>query len=149
MRAIDSLTRKTLGLHNETIVDGVDITLNNWFACGINLTKASIDQLAQRAIKENQQERNFPEKAVGLPGVFVGQFAANTLTDTFFDSRGWGKGQLFVNGYNIGRYWPTAGPQMTLYVPKPFLQQMNTVLLIELTGAQQNFITFIDHAVWN
>uniref|UniRef100_A0A914DTL5 Glycoside hydrolase 35 catalytic domain-containing protein n=1 Tax=Acrobeloides nanus TaxID=290746 RepID=A0A914DTL5_9BILA len=99
------------GLHNETIVDGVDITLNNWFACGINLTKESIDQLAQSVINENQQERMFPEKAVGLPGVFVGQFVANTLTDTFFDSRGWGKGQLFVNGYNIGRYWPTAGPQ--------------------------------------
>ena len=97
------------------MVDGVDITLNNWFACGINLTKESIDQLAQSVTKENQQKRNFPEKAVGSPGVFVGQFVANTLTDTFFDSRGWGKGQLFVNGYNIGRYWPTAGPQVRIF----------------------------------
>lgn len=37
---------------------------------------------------------------------------------------------------------------MTLYVPKPYIQQMNTVILIELIGAQQNFINFIDHAVY-
>ena len=38
---------------------------------------------------------------------------------------------------------------MTLYVPKPIIQQNNTVLLIELSGAQQNYVNFIDHAVWS
>uniref|UniRef100_A0A914CYX1 Beta-galactosidase n=1 Tax=Acrobeloides nanus TaxID=290746 RepID=A0A914CYX1_9BILA len=52
-----------------------------------------------------------PEKAQLQPGVYVGQFTASQLEDTFFDSTGWGKGQLFINGYNLGRYWPTAGPQ--------------------------------------
>ena len=27
------------------------------------------------------------------------------------------KGVAYINGYNIGRYWPSMGPQLTLYVP--------------------------------
>ena len=37
---------------------------------------------------------------------------------------------------------------MTLYVPKPFLQQKNTVVLIELVGGQQTYANFIDHKIW-
>jgi beta-galactosidase len=29
---------------------------------------------------------------------------------------------VFVNGFNMGRYWD-AGPQRTLYVPGPLLQR--------------------------
>ena len=99
------------GLHTNVTLDGV--ALQNWYGCGINLTKASIDQLASSVISENKGAI-LPEKAASTPGVFVGQFVASALQDTFFDSRGWGKGQLFVNGYNLGRYWPTAGPQVTI-----------------------------------
>uniref|UniRef100_A0A914ED15 Glycoside hydrolase 35 catalytic domain-containing protein n=1 Tax=Acrobeloides nanus TaxID=290746 RepID=A0A914ED15_9BILA len=99
------------GLHTGVTLDGV--ALHNWYACGINLTKAAIDQLASSVINENNGDI-LPEKAASTPGVFVGQFVASALQDTFFDSRGWGKGQLFVNGYNLGRYWPTAGPQVTI-----------------------------------
>uniref|UniRef100_A0A914EAD2 Glycoside hydrolase 35 catalytic domain-containing protein n=1 Tax=Acrobeloides nanus TaxID=290746 RepID=A0A914EAD2_9BILA len=45
------------------------------------------------------------EQAAFQPGVFVGTFSASAFTDTFFNSTGWGKGQLFVNGFNVGRYW--------------------------------------------
>ena len=36
--------------------------------------------------------------------------------------QGWTKGQVFVNGFNLGRYWDI-GPQESLYVPGPLLQQ--------------------------
>ncbi len=36
--------------------------------------------------------------------------------------RRWRKGLVFVNGFNLGRYWD-AGPQRTLYVPGPLLQR--------------------------
>uniref|UniRef100_A0A914C9R7 Glycoside hydrolase 35 catalytic domain-containing protein n=1 Tax=Acrobeloides nanus TaxID=290746 RepID=A0A914C9R7_9BILA len=101
------------GLHTNVTLDGA--ALKNWYACGINLTKAAIDQLASSVINENNGDI-LPEKAASTPGVFVGQFVASAFQDTFFDSRGWGKGQLFVNGYNIGRYWPTAGPQVTISI---------------------------------
>ncbi|KAI4488944.1 hypothetical protein M0804_004442 [Polistes exclamans] len=48
--------------------------------------------------------------------------------DTYLDTTGWGKGVAYVNGYNLGRYWPLAGPQMTLYVPAPFLLSGRNVL---------------------
>uniref|UniRef100_A0A914EJ72 Glycoside hydrolase 35 catalytic domain-containing protein n=1 Tax=Acrobeloides nanus TaxID=290746 RepID=A0A914EJ72_9BILA len=101
------------GLHTNVTLDGV--ALQNWYGCGINLTKASIDQLASSVISENKGAI-LPEKAASTPGVFVGQLMASVLQDTFFDSRGWGKGQLFINGYNLGRYWPTAGPQVTISI---------------------------------
>lgn len=58
--------------------------------------------------------------------------------DTFIRFRNWHKGQLYVNGFNLGRYWPDAGPQETLYVPASFLsagQQGSRVVLFELDDA--------------
>ncbi len=40
--------------------------------------------------------------------------------DTFLDLRGWGKGVVWVNGHNLGRYW-RIGLQQALYCPAPFL----------------------------
>lgn len=58
------------------------------------------------------------------------------------------KGVAFVNGINIGRYWPSAGPQVTLYVPATFLippPGLNTLVLLELEGVPQNLsISFVD-----
>lgn len=49
------------------------------------------------------------------------------LPDTFLDMSGWHKGIVFVNGFNIGRYF-RVGPQQTLYVPGPLLRVgLNTV----------------------
>jgi len=45
---------------------------------------------------------------------------------------GWRKGVIFVNGFNIGRYWDV-GPQKTLYVPAPLLRPgPNQLLMFEL-----------------
>ena len=35
----------------------------------------------------------------------------------------WGKGIVLVNGRNLGRYWPSAGPTKTLYLPGPWLRR--------------------------
>uniref|UniRef100_A0A914E6E1 Glycoside hydrolase 35 catalytic domain-containing protein n=1 Tax=Acrobeloides nanus TaxID=290746 RepID=A0A914E6E1_9BILA len=133
------------GLHNNVTLDNT--LLQNWFQCGINLTKPSVDSLISGSFNEDIEDV-LPEKATTAPGVYVGQFTASVLQDTFFDSTGWGKGVLFINGYNLGRYWPTVGPQIALYIPKPYIQQTNTVLLIELVGAQQNYANFVDHAMF-
>ena len=41
--------------------------------------------------------------------------------DTFIQLNGWTKGNVFVNGFNLGRYW-SVGPQRTLYLPAPLLK---------------------------
>ncbi|MBR4072217.1 MAG: beta-galactosidase [Clostridia bacterium] len=52
--------------------------------------------------------------------------------DTFIRLDGFTKGFVKVNGINIGRYFNTAGPQKTLYVPAPFLKQgKNEIIVFE------------------
>ncbi|XP_055686749.1 beta-galactosidase-like [Lutzomyia longipalpis] len=68
------------------------------------------------------------------PVFFRGEFALTPeqLMDTYLDPTGWGKGVAFLNGVNLGRYWPTVGPQITLYVPKEFLLAgTNSLILLE------------------
>lgn len=58
---------------------------------------------------------------------------------------GFTKGFVWVNGQNLGRYWETAGPQHTLYVPGPFLQQgANEVITLDLHGSQSNSLISVD-----
>lgn len=42
--------------------------------------------------------------------------------DTFVKMQGWKKGVVFVNNFNLGRYWDI-GPQKTLYLPAPLLRR--------------------------
>lgn len=51
------------------------------------------------------------------------------------------KGIAFVNGVNIGRYWTSAGPQTTLYVPALYLipsPGVNTIIMLELEGIPED-----------
>lgn len=75
------------------------------------------------------------------PTIFHGQFEVSDtpIYDTYLDPTGWGKGIAFVNGFNLGRYWPVIGPQVTLYVPKELLLiGTNKIVLIELQKAPDN-----------
>ncbi|XP_046876767.1 beta-galactosidase-1-like protein 2 [Hypomesus transpacificus] len=67
-----------------------------------------------------------------FPGFFMGRlFTYGYPSDTFVKLPGWGKGVLFVNGLNLGRYW-SIGPQQTLYLPGPFLNSgVNQVIMFE------------------
>nr|CAD7418017.1 unnamed protein product [Timema poppensis] len=47
----------------------------------------------------------------------------------------WGKGNVFVNGFNIGRYF-NAGPTKTMYIPAPLLTSgSNEIVVFELFAA--------------
>lgn len=41
----------------------------------------------------------------------------------------WGKGIIFINGKNIGRYWQV-GPQQTLYIPGVWLKKGENKIVI-------------------
>lgn len=68
---------------------------------------------------------------VNRPALYQGAFNLTKTGDTFLDMRDWGKGIVFVNGINIGRYW-SVGPQQTLYLPGCWLKKgKNTILIFE------------------
>ncbi len=54
--------------------------------------------------------------------------------DTFFDTNGFTKGFVWVNGHALGRIW-NIGPQKTLYLPGPWLHTGdNDVIVFDLEG---------------
>ena len=64
-----------------------------------------------------------------------GGFDLKTVGDTFLDTRKLGKGMLWVNGHNLGRYW-NIGPQQTLFCPGAWLKSgHNEVVVMEYLGA--------------
>ncbi|KAG7589931.1 Glycoside hydrolase 35 catalytic domain [Arabidopsis suecica] len=82
---------------------------------------------------QHTKKRNVGQKE---PALFAGEFSINTeeeIKDTYLSFNGWGKGIAFVNEFNIGRYWPSVGPQCNLYVPAPLLKPgKNTLVIFEL-----------------
>ena len=56
------------------------------------------------------------------PAIYHASFDLSKTGDTFLDMSKWGKGIVFVNGHNLGRYW-RVGPQQTLYLPGCWLKQ--------------------------
>jgi beta-galactosidase len=67
--------------------------------------------------------------------------------DTFLDMRPWGKGFVWVNGHNMGRYW-NIGPQQTMYVPGPWLKAgENEIVILDLLGPQDATIAALDHPI--
>ena len=66
------------------------------------------------------------------PTLFRGAFTLSDVGDTWLDLRGWGKGVVWVNGHNLGRFW-SIGPQRALYVPGPWLRRgVNEVIVLDL-----------------
>ena len=54
------------------------------------------------------------------------------MGDTFLDLSKFGKGVVFVNGKNLGRYW-NIGPQKTLFCPASWLKQgKNEIIVLDL-----------------
>ncbi|RIX52500.1 beta-galactosidase [Paenibacillus nanensis] len=69
------------------------------------------------------------------PTFYKGELVVDEIADTFVRLEGWTKGVVWINGFNLGRYWEK-GPQKTLYVPGPLLRKgRNEIIVFELHGA--------------
>ncbi len=75
------------------------------------------------------------------PGFYRGTFRLEKTGDTFLDMRAWGKGTVWINGHQLGRFWDI-GPQYTLYVPGPWLREgENEVVVFDLVPATTRQLT--------
>jgi hypothetical protein len=69
-------------------------------------------------------------------GVFKGSFKVNKVADTFIDMSKYTKGTVYINGFNLGRYW-NIGPQLRLYCPATLLKRgTNTITIVELVQSE-------------
>ena len=70
-------------------------------------------------------------------GYYRGYFDLKKVGDTFLNFETWGKGQVWVNGHAMGRFW-SIGPQQTLYVPGCWLKKgKNEVIVLDIVGPEQ------------
>ena len=110
------ITQNRKGILGSITIDGNEIT-GDW-----KMYKIPFDNVPNLASKKEGYGK-------GLPVVYSGQFNVDKVGDTFLDMREWGKGIVFVNGINLGRYWKV-GPQHTLYLPGCFLKKGNNDIVI-------------------
>ena len=73
-------------------------------------------------------------KLLTKAGYYRGHFTLRKPDDTFLNMEAFGKGQVYVNGHAIGRFW-NIGPQQTLYLPGCWLKQgRNEVIVLDVVG---------------
>jgi beta-galactosidase len=101
------------------------MTLMNWDVFLLPLTERWATSLADVKVDDAR------------PGIFFrGTFLVEKPADTFFDTTGYRKGVVFVNGRNLGRYWDI-GPQHRLYCPASWLKAgENQVVVFDLHQTQ-------------
>ena len=88
----------------------------------------------------------------GIPCWWTGKFTVpNTAVPCWLDVTGLSKGQVYVNGHNIGRYFTSTssgkavGPQTRLYLPEPWIKTKgnNTITLFDEHGFAPNKVKVI------
>ena len=81
------------------------------------------------SLDDVSDDRFLGKVSEGVPVLRKGIFFLSETGDTWLDMRSWGKGTVWINGHDIGRYW-YIGPQQTLYLPAPFLKKGNNEIVV-------------------
>ena len=79
-------------------------------------------------------------KDITRPGYYRGTFNLKKVGDTFLNMETWGKGQVYVNGHALGRFW-SIGPQQTLYLPGCWLKKgQNEIIVLDVVGPKKTTV---------
>ena len=90
----------------------------------------------------------FSVKPAPGPAFHRAAFDLRETGDVYLDMRGWGKGNVWVNGRNLGRYWKV-GPQQTLFVPGVWLKKgRNEVIVLDLLEGGTRSLAGVKDPVW-
>ena len=92
---------------------------------------------------DNIEQLDFKKSAEKFPKFYKGHFHAATDADCFISPDGFTKGCIFLNGFNLGRYWDI-GPQKTLYIPKDVLKAENELIILEQEQVKSPYIVLTD-----
>ncbi|XP_030807731.1 beta-galactosidase-1-like protein isoform X1 [Camarhynchus parvulus] len=121
--------------------------LSNWL-----IYPLAIDTTVQQGWPHTALPKSSSGGRVG-PAFYTGTFETPGIAwDTFVKFPGWSKGLLWINGFNLGRYWSCRGPQQTLFVPGSVLHagRPNNITVLELEGAPPTpLLLFLDHPLYN
>ena len=80
---------------------------------------------------------------------YRGNFSLKKTGDTFLDMQGWGKGQVWVNGHHLGRFWHI-GPQQTLFVPSVWLVKgKNEIIVLDAENKGKRYVEGVSAPIYN
>ncbi|NWU76194.1 BGAL galactosidase, partial [Onychorhynchus coronatus] len=123
------------------------IPLSNWL-----IYPLAIDTAVQQGWPHTAMPKSSSRGRAG-PAFYTGTFETPGVAwDTFVKFPGWSKGQLWINGLNLGRYWTHRGPQQTLFVPGSVLHvgRPNNITVLELEEAPLTpLLLFLDRPLFN
>ncbi len=85
---------------------------------------------------DNPEKIDFSLEGGKYPLFMRGHFKAQSQNDCFVHLDGFKKGCVYINGFNIGRYWEI-GPQRALYIPGVLLKDENEIIVLELEGCEK------------
>lgn len=81
------------------------------------------------------------------PGFHRFEIELDKTGDTFLDMRPFGKGNVWVNGHHLGRFW-NIGPQQTMFVPGPWLKTgRNEFIVLDYLGDTKAKLAGLDKPI--
>ena len=114
------LDRKGITESVEIVNSTNSISLKNW-----EVFNLSADYPMEANIEYKTQKPSGP-------AWYKSSFKLDKVGDTYLDMSTWGKGMVWVNGYNLGRFW-SIGPQQTMYMPGCWLKKgKNSIVVLDL-----------------
>jgi len=107
---------------------------------GWQSNRISDDYNMLMAQSSHQPSSSLEGKLEGSCGLYSATFTLKKVGDTFINMEHWGKGQVYVNGHAIGRFW-SIGPQQTLYLPGCWLKKgKNEIVVLDVVGPKETIV---------
>lgn len=127
------------GITEQVLFDHKEV--KNW-----QLYKLPFDKLPVSKVKTKASGAQ-ALKGVNAPVLKRGTFVLSATGDTYLDMSNWGKGAVWINGHNLGRYWEV-GPQQTIYVPAEWLEKgTNNIAVFELLKPEQKELSGVSKPI--
>jgi beta-galactosidase len=127
------LLKNKKGITQKVFLDEKEIT-------GWQMYSLPFDNINRIKIKEN-------ETTGDAPAIKTATVTIDHVADTYFDMSNWGKGVVWINGHNLGRYW-SIGPQQTIYVPAEWMKKgQNKIDILELVKPQETLLQSTAHPI--
>lgn len=120
------------------------VMINNHFHSGWTQYPLNLDAKIISKVEYTESDLNAENKEAQF---YKFDVEIDEIKDTFIDCSKYGKGVIFINGFNIGKYWEN-GPFHYLYVPSGLLKESNEIVVFETEGIVIEELRFSDKPVY-
>ena len=131
------------GLPFAVSVSNKPITTSGWKVFNLQLDASDVNGLNfSSSVSE-------VSASIFSPTVFKGTVNIPSVTSCYIETTSFTKGSIWINGNNIGRYWNSKGPQLSIYIHESMLKVgENSILVLEYDSNTGTDVTFTNFPRW-